>query len=242
MIPISSCIPSPCGPNSQCNEVNGVPVCSCLRNYVGRPPNCRPECVIDVECPGNLACISEKCRDPCPGSCGFHASCSVVKHVPICTCNQGYTGDPFAGCSIVPRKSKQISLKISVDISHSKPKINNLNYFLAIEPQVVSPCAQSPCGANAICKERNGIGSCSCLPDYYGDPYIECRPECVLNSDCPKDKACVNNKCRDPCPGVCGMNAECRVHNHAPSCACLPGYEGNPFTSCYISTYSWENI
>lgn len=32
------------------------------------------------------------------------------------------------------------------------------------------------------------------------------------------------------------MNAECRVNNHAPSCACIPGYEGNPFTSCYIST------
>ncbi|XP_028157244.1 uncharacterized protein LOC114350564 isoform X7 [Ostrinia furnacalis] len=206
MIPINSCIPSPCGPNSQCNEVNGVPVCSCLRNYVGRPPNCRPECVIDVECPGNLACISEICSDPCPGSCGFHATCTVVKHVPICTCDHGYTGDPFSGCSVVP----------------------------PIEPQVVSPCSLSPCGANAVCKERHGIGSCSCLPDYYGDPYIECRPECVLNSDCPKDKACVNNKCKDPCPGVCGMYAECRVNNHAPSCACLPGYEGNPFTSCYI--------
>lgn len=109
------------------------------------------------------------------------------------------------------------------------------NFFIAIEPQVVSPCSRSPCGANAICKERHGAGSCSCLPNYYGDPYVECRPECVLNSDCPKDRACTNNKCRDPCPGVCGMNAECRVNNHAPSCACLAGYEGNPFTSCYLS-------
>ncbi|XP_037295454.1 uncharacterized protein LOC119189544 isoform X2 [Manduca sexta] len=207
MTPINSCVPNPCGPNSQCKEVDGVPVCSCLENYVGRPPNCRPECVINVECPGNLACIAERCNNPCPGSCGIHASCTVVKHVPICTCNQGYTGDPFSACSPIP----------------------------TIEPQLGNPCARSPCGANAICKERHGIGSCSCLPDYYGDPYIECRPECVLNSDCPKDRACVNNKCKDPCPGVCGMNAECRVNNHAPSCACLPGYEGNPFTSCYIN-------
>lgn len=107
--------------------------------------------------------------------------------------------------------------------------------ILAIVPQPESPCSRSPCGVNAVCKERNGIGSCLCLPDYYGDPYVECRPECVLNSDCPKNKACIHNKCKDPCPGVCGMNAECHVNNHAPSCACLPGYEGNPFTSCFIS-------
>nr|1OIG_A Chain A, Dumpy, isoform Y len=24
------------------------------------------------------------------------------------------------------------------------------------------------------------------------------RPECVLNSDCPSNQACVNQKCRDP--------------------------------------------
>lgn len=113
--------------------------------------------------------------------------------------------------------------------------IINIVILIAIEPQLENPCARSPCGVNAVCKERHGTGSCTCLPEYYGDPYIECRPECVLNSDCPKDRACINNKCTDPCPGVCGMNAECRVNNHAPSCACRLGYEGNPFSSCYIS-------
>lgn len=112
-----------------------------------------------------------------------------------------------------------------------------MSYFLVMNPVELSPCARSPCGANAICKERHNVGSCSCLPEYYGDPYVECRPECVLNSDCQKDKACVNNKCKDPCPGVCGINAECHVNNHAPSCSCLQGYEGNPFTSCYIGMY-----
>lgn len=105
MTPIDVCTPNPCGPNSQCKESDGISVCSCLVNYVGRPPNCRPECVINVECPGNLACIAEKCNDPCPGSCGFHATCSVVKHVPICICEHGYTGDPFSGCSSIPCKS-----------------------------------------------------------------------------------------------------------------------------------------
>jgi hypothetical protein len=44
----------------------------------------------------------------------------------------------------------------------------------------------------------------------------------------------VRNKCVDPCPGTCGLNAECRVVNHAPSCSCLPGYTGNPLNSCHL--------
>lgn len=93
------CIPSPCGPNSQCRVVGSTPACSCLPNYIGRSPNCRPECTINSECPGNLACQNERCRDPCPGSCGPHTTCIVVKHAPMCHCIVGYTGDPFSGCS-----------------------------------------------------------------------------------------------------------------------------------------------
>jgi len=94
------------------------------------------------------------------------------------------------------------------------------------------PCQPSPCGSNAICRERNGAGSCSCQPQYFGDPYTGCRPECVLSSDCAKDRACINNRCSDPCPGTCGINAQCRVINHVPSCSCLPGYTGDSLRSC----------
>lgn len=96
-----------------------------------------------------------------------------------------------------------------------------------------NPCEPSPCGANAICRERNGAGSCVCLPEYFGDPYSGCRPECVLSTDCARNKACINNKCKDPCPGTCGVNAECRVSNHAPSCFCLQGFTGNALTACH---------
>lgn len=95
------CIPSPCGSNSQCKVVGTQPACSCLANFIGRPPNCRPECTINEECPGNLACQNEKCKDPCPGACGSFSTCTVIKHRPICHCIEGYTGDPFNGCSII---------------------------------------------------------------------------------------------------------------------------------------------
>lgn len=103
--PTHPCIPSPCGQFSQCREINNQPVCSCLKEYIGRPPNCRPECVIQSDCPANLACINERCKDPCPGSCGFNSECIVINHSPICSCQAGYTGDPFSGCNPIPRKT-----------------------------------------------------------------------------------------------------------------------------------------
>lgn len=96
-----------------------------------------------------------------------------------------------------------------------------------------TPCNPSPCGPNAICKEKNSAGACTCLSEYFGDPYLGCRPECVTNNDCQLDKACSNNKCVDPCKKACGINAECTVSHHTPICLCVKGYEGNPVVSCH---------
>ncbi|PSN29200.1 hypothetical protein C0J52_26427, partial [Blattella germanica] len=203
--PGDPCNPSPCGPNSQCRNINGQGVCSCLPNYIGSPPGCRPECVVSTECPQNRACVNQKCIDPCPGTCGLNARCEVVNHSPICSCQAGFTGDPFTRCFPIPPP-----------VVEERP----------------TPCIPSPCGANAVCREQNGAGSCTCLPDYVGNPYEGCRPECVLNTDCPSNRACIRNKCQDPCPGTCGQNADCQVVNHLPSCTCRPGFTGDPFRFC----------
>lgn len=109
-----------------------------------------------------------------------------------------------------------------------------LKYFQTVTPQRDEhPCAANPCGANAVCIERSGAGACKCLPDYFGDPYGGCRPQCVTNSDCPSHYACLNNKCKDPCNSVCALNAECRVINHSPQCNCMIGYVGNPLIGCH---------
>lgn len=115
-------------------------------------------------------------------------------------------------------------------------------YIFLVLVQHETPCNPSPCGANALCKERNGAGSCACLPEYYGDPYNYCKPECIVNTDCDRSKACFNQKCKDPCPGVCGNNAECHVVNHSPSCTCFPGYTGNPITGCREPPRSNETL
>ena len=77
-----------------------------------------------------------------------------------------------------------------------------------------------------------GTGQCKCLKGYFGNPYEECKPECTINSHCPFYLACVNEKCIDPCPGTCGLNAECQVVTHNPICSCRRGYTGDPYQAC----------
>lgn len=151
-----------------------------------------------------MACINQKCKDPCHQVCGQNSECRVVSHTPNCICLPGHTGDPFSFCSLVP----------------------------VIQDTHVSPCQPSPCGANALCKERNGAGACVCKSDYLGNPYEGCRPECSLNTDCPSHRACINNKCQDPCPGTCSPNAVCQVVSHVPTCTCNNGFTGDPYRYC----------
>lgn len=201
-VKLNPCSPSPCGPNSICLELNGNPSCSCMPDFRGQPPYCKPECVSNSECSPHLACIKQRCKDPCIDACGINADCRVVSHSAMCVCSQGYEGDPFTQC------------------------------FVKTAIKILTPCSPSPCGSNAVCKEQNKVGSCLCNEGYFGNPYESCRPECVSNSDCPGNRACINNKCQDPCPGTCGVNAECATVNHSPTCFCISGYTGDAFRRC----------
>lgn len=205
-VSINPCSPSPCGPNAACQPINDSPSCSCLATFIGSPPNCRPECASNAECANHLACIRNKCVDPCPGVCGANAECRVVSHTAMCVCISGHVGDPFSHCSVQ-----------QTPVVHDTP---------------LTPCVPSPCGSNALCREQNGAGACVCLPEYVGNPYEGCRPECVLNSDCAANRACVQAKCQDPCPGACAQLASCQVVNHLPSCTCPTGFTGDASRYC----------
>lgn len=154
------------------------------------------------DCNDRLACVGYRCVDPCIGICGQLALCHVANHVPTCTCPPGYTGDPFLQCREQPRV------------------IENIN-----------PCSPSPCGPNSNCRNNNGQAVCSCAASYIGTP-PQCRPECVVSSECPADRACINTKCADPCPHTCGIGSVCHVSNHNPICACPSGFTGDPFKQC----------
>lgn len=217
------CQPSPCGPNSQCRVQQNTAVCSCLPNFLGSPPQCRPECITNSDCAADRACQNMKCIDPCPGSCGFNALCRVFNHSPLCSCPERMTGNPFVSCS-------EISKKNLADFT-TKTK----SYHLLVEPlrdvTPSNPCVPNPCGLFSECRVSGQSPSCSCLPNYLGAP-PNCHPECISNSECPSHQACINQKCQDPCPGLCGLNANCRVFSHTPSCMCLSGFTGDPFAQC----------
>ena len=202
------CSPSPCGPYADCRVIGSTGACSCQEGYIGRPPNCRPECVSNEECPSDKACQNQRCVNPC-GSCGLNAECRVINHQPSCQCFAGYTGSPASTCYIMERATTPRPTE--------RPR---------------NPCEPSPCGLNAVCRVQNGAGACSCKPGYFGDPYHECKLECEENSHCDQTKACIQYKCKDPCPGTCGLYAECSVQRHIPVCKCPPGYQGNAFTRC----------
>lgn len=98
------CNPNPCGPNSICRELNGQAVCTCAPEFLGSPPLCRPECILSSDCRQNEACANQRCKDPCPGTCGIQARCTVVNHNPICSCPERFTGDPFIRCDVMSKR------------------------------------------------------------------------------------------------------------------------------------------
>ena len=119
--------------------IDFIPKCTFQPNCVLVAP--RPECTQDPDCPQSEACINERCIDPCIVSnpCAPQAQCTTRAHHPVCTCPQGYGGDPYTQCY---------------------------------------------------------------------------RPECRTDSDCPLDKACINENCLNPCANSdrpCGRGAECIV-------------------------------
>lgn len=83
------------------------------------------------------------------------------------------------------------------------------------------PCIPSPCNPNGICRVVNDIATCI-------------YPECVINQDCSRDKACYSQKCRDPCRDACGLNALCQVINHKAICSCPPNFIGSPEVQCRL--------
>lgn len=209
-------------------------MCSCVAHYFGSPPNCRPECTISSECPADKSCINQRCVDPCPGVCGINAMCRAVNHNPICSCMYNYVGDPFVRCVPLPSKCRRI---LCPHLSRCVLFVFNVSALIiiaSVEPvcdEPINPCKPSPCGPNAVCRVNDNRAICTCLPNYVGRA-PNCRPECSIDSDCPTNLACVCDKCKDPCIGTCGPNAQCTVLYHRPHCSCLNGFTGDPFGGC----------
>lgn len=207
--------------------------------------------------------MNEKCRDPCQGTCSITSLCTVYNHVPVCTCPERYTGDPFSNCYPAPCGSNtqcndgictclaeyqgdpyvgcRPECVLNTDCPQNRACVRNkcVNPCSGIISR--NPCSPSPCGPNSVCRVINQQPVCSCVAGYLGAPPA-CRPECTVSSDCPLSEACSNQKCVNPCPGSCGFSTICNVVNHNPICSCLPGFTGDPFVRCINTTKSMRSL
>ena len=87
----------------------------------------KPECTTDPECPDHLACITEKCQNPCfTSTCGVNAECRVIKHRATCICNRGYVGDPYRICE---ERKKYFSIRALTSIltNYQYQEVSNLH-------------------------------------------------------------------------------------------------------------------
>lgn len=201
------CNPNPCGRGATPRREGDDCVCSCPPEYQGDPyVECKPECVINPDCPTNRACRNNHCYDPCPGVCGRNAQCDVRVHSPVCSCLPGFIGNALVECVRPP----------------------------PVQPDIVDPCDPNPCGRNAVARPSGRTCQCSCPFGLQGDPYVECKPECTIDPDCANTLACIGQKCKDPCVfnNQCGINAICEVRTHRATCICPPGYEGDAYQKC----------
>ncbi|KAK3913971.1 Neurogenic locus notch-like protein 1 [Frankliniella fusca] len=255
------CYPNPCGRNAQCREVNARPVCSCLPGHQGNPLTyCqRGECQDSSDCPHNRKCQNYECVDACAGTCGINAHCEVRNHIPVCSCPPQHTGDPISSCR---RMDPQELCTSTTCGAHTRCDVINLVPTCSCLPgykgsplngchheceadadcgrgqqcrdfTCQAACTAGTCGDNANCEVRNHRAVCSCPAGYLGDPYVSCRAECLSHGDCPRDRpSCVAARCTNPCLGVCGVNADCKVRDATAICSCPRDMTGDPFVSC----------
>jgi len=67
--------------------------------------NCKAgdgECESNADCPDYTACENRQCINPCSikDTCAPRATCKVVWHEPVCTCPDGYVGNPQISCEL----------------------------------------------------------------------------------------------------------------------------------------------
>jgi len=206
-------------------------------------------CSNNDECAPNLACTNKGCVDPCASDpCSPRALCTVDYHKHVCKCPPGFTGDAYFGACVPIKKGE-------CDHDHECPDDK-----ACYDHQCRSPCSPPGhrgrvCGTNAECYATLHRAVCQCPLGWAGNPHETCyqrkhlfhhntfyilsinsfllADQCLIDPDCPTNKACVKNECVNPCTSTtCGERATCSVDYHRARCTCPPGLQGNPLERC----------
>ncbi len=189
-------------------------------------------CRSDTDCPSDKTCMRRNCINPClvRNPCAYNAECYAQNHKAQCRCPAGYVGDPRKACELPGCRSDD----------------QCPNPLACRNRECVDPCLlNNPCARSAQCVSKDHRANCRCPLGFFGDPYVECKPEpqpeCKIDSDCPSRLACINERCQNPCPIIrpCHPSAECRVVDTVPVrtmiCMCPDGHVVDRNAQCLPS-------
>ncbi|KAK9880681.1 hypothetical protein WA026_011917 [Henosepilachna vigintioctopunctata] len=220
-----------CGMKAICQKIPMQrPICKCPPGYSGNPyKRCKliGNCITNAQCPPlKPVCKNYWCLNPCDRACGIDALCRIQGVEAVCTCPDGFTGDPSVKCK---RMNCRHEHQCKCNNDHDCPKT-----LSCVRGICVDLClAGHKCGINAVCQMRQHKAICICEAGLTGDPLIKCVPPCYSQQDCSANMACIEGRCVDLCRNkICGRNAVCKIMNNKAVCLCLPGFTGNPLMRC----------
>ena len=226
------CASDPCGKDQLCSIIDSSPlrtiICQCPSDsFLDQNSRCIQAvvtdqslvagCTTDDMCPSNQACRNGLCENPC--DCGPNADCRIVQHRPVCTCREGFTGDPSAICY-------QAGCTVDEECPGTHACVNG-----NCEPV----CTFTTCLSGAVCKGVLHKPVCDCPPGMRGNPATGCIAiGCANDNECLPEQACFNTICTPACsiPDICDPSQECKPFNHTAECICPPGFEGTTGTAC----------
>lgn len=172
---------NPCARNAECIPINHGTTCRCppelprgdAYSYClpleSRKP--QPVCKIDSDCPPGLACLRERCLDPCKEihPCDSSAVCRVINSEPFrtmsCTCPDGWVPNEYGQCRPILPPLPPPGCTSDSECSDVESCVNRA---------CRSPC---DCGQNSDCIVRNHRAICVCKTGYEGvNPNVACYP------------------------------------------------------------------
>ncbi len=202
-----TCEANTCNGHGTCDDTGGVVTCDCEAGYIGDfcdacdAANGYGE---DPENPGD--CIQNPCiPDPCYG----HGTCSVEGGLPLCDCDEGYTGGNCNRCDTAAGYED--------DPANPGTCIQNA-------------CFGVTCSGHGTCNVEAGNPVCDCDTGYTGAACAACDTAAGYVNSIATPGACVLNPClAQTCSGhgTCSQSA-----TDTAQCACSAGYTGATCSAC----------
>jgi len=141
-----------CSPNHKCEVKKHKPMCVCKTNLVMNDrfeltcsTGTEKECILNQDCPDNLACQAGECRSPCFNErCEPGKTCQVINHKPYCFCN-----------ALECKTSASICLKDAGCPSH----------LACVGYKCQDPCENLRCGEGTPCYVEDHKAACKFCPN-----------------------------------------------------------------------------